>query len=96
MSKIKTENLTQLDISIHPNKSNQTEFAEEFALSVDFAHSYKSNIDLMGDYNPNYFSNEERETLDIFLTTFNLEVIIDKQTSKKHWLTILSQIFKPN
>ena len=89
-SQNKTEKSTLLNFSYNPNKSNKIEFVDEFALSVDFAQSYNSNIVLMGDYNLNYLNTEEKESLDTILTPYNLEVV-NKSTST-HSKTLIDYI----
>ena len=87
ISKNKTERSTFLNISYTPSKSNKIEFVDNFALSVDFAQTYNSNIVLLGDYNLNYSNTQAKQSLDTILTPYNLEVV--NKTTPTHSKTLI-------
>ena len=51
---------TLINIAYNPKKSNETEFLEKIALSLDHAQAYNPSLILMRNGNLNYLDNVEK------------------------------------
>ena len=75
----KNDRATLLNLAYNRNRNNKTDFLEDLAKSIDHAQSFNSNLILLGDYNLNYLNEDDKQSLDTILITYNLDVT-DKLT----------------
>ena len=61
-----------INVSYCPNKSLTTRFLDELALGIDKAISEKKRIILLGDYNINFFDQNERNLLETLIIPYGL------------------------
>ena len=70
----KNDRTTLLNLAYNPSRNNKTDFLEDLAKSIDHAQSFNSNLILLGDYNRNYLTEDDKQSLDTILIPYNLYV----------------------
>ena len=64
-----------INISYNPNKNFTACFLEELSTSIDHAITENKPINLLGDYNIDYLSNNKRECLDSVMVPYGFEIL---------------------
>ena len=70
----KNDRTTLINLAYNPKRNNKADFLKDLAKSIDHAQSFNSNLILLGDYNLNYLTKDDKQSLDTILIPYNLDV----------------------